>query len=161
MDAGPKALEAESAAADSWGLLRSLFGQQRRRFLIAAAELDLHPAQAGALLQLAAPLPMNELAHRLVCDSSNVTGLIDRLQARGLVMRQASFYDRRVKHVVLTDAGRKLRERMLERVARPTPRFERLSDDEQRQLAGLLRRIVEDEDGDTVKHTLENGSSRP
>jgi DNA-binding MarR family transcriptional regulator len=74
-------------------------------------------------------------------------------------MRQASFYDRRVKHVVLTDAGRELRERMLERVARPTPGFERLSDDEQRQLASLLRRILEDEDGDSVKHILENGSS--
>ena len=143
METGLQVPEAGSAAADSWSLLRSLFGQQRRRFLIAASELDLHPAQAGALLQLSEPLPMHELAHRLVCDNSNVTGLIDRLQARGLVMRQPSFYDRRVKNVVLTKAGRELRGQMLERVARPTPGFERLTDDEQRQLAGLLRRIAE------------------
>lgn len=145
METGTETLERRPAAAESWALLRSLFGQQRRRFLIAASELDLHPAQAGALLQLAAPLPMNELAYRLACDNSNVTGLIDRLEARGLVVRRPSFDDRRVKHVVLTDAGRELRERMLEQVARPTPGFERLTEDEQRQLAGMLRRILDED----------------
>ena len=75
---------------EAWTLLRTLLGQQRRRFLIAASELDLHPAQAGALLQLATPLPMNELASLLGCDNSNVTGLIDRLEARDLVARQPS-----------------------------------------------------------------------
>lgn len=138
-------LEVESPGVETWTLLRTLFGQQRRRFLIAASELALHPAQAGALLQLASPLPMNELAARLGCDNSNVTGLIDRLEARGLVSRRSSFHDRRVKHVVLTDSGQQLRERMLERVGQPTPGFERLSIAEQRQLADLLRRILEDE----------------
>src|SRR6201996_8991216 len=95
-------------ADEAWALLRTLFRQHRRRFLIAASELDLHPAQAGALLQLASPLSMNELAALLACDNSNVTGLIDRLEARGLVTRQSSTDDRRVKHVVLTDAGRSL-----------------------------------------------------
>jgi MarR family transcriptional regulator, organic hydroperoxide resistance regulator len=148
METGTETLEPGPAAADSWALLRSLFGLQRRRFLIAASELDLHPAQAGALLQLAAPLPMNELAYRLACDNSNVTGLIDRLEARGLVVRRPSFDDRRVKHVVLTDAGRELRERMLEQVARPTPGFERLTEGEQRQLARMLRRILNEDAGD-------------
>ena len=97
---------AKSPAAEVWALMRTLFGQQRRKFLIAASELDLHPAQAGALLQLASPLPMHELAARLACDNSNVTGLIDRLETRGLVTRKASSDDRRVKHIVLTDAGR-------------------------------------------------------
>ena len=100
-------------ADEAWTLLRTLFGLQRRRFLIAASELDLHPAQAGALMQLATPLPMSELASLLACDNSNVTGLIDRLEARDLVTRQPSPHDRRVKHLVLTDAGRELRARML------------------------------------------------
>ena len=130
------------SAAEVWGLFRTLFGQHRRRFLIAAAELDLHPAQAGALLQLDSPLPMTELAALLACDNSNVTGLIDRLEARGLVARQLNSHDRRVKHVVLTAAGRRLRERMLARVGRPTPGFERLSPDEQRQLGDLLRQVI-------------------
>jgi DNA-binding MarR family transcriptional regulator len=135
----------ETLAVETWTLLRTLFGQHRQRFLIAASDLALHPAQAGALLQLASPLPMNELALKLGCDNSNVTGLIDRLEARGLVTREASFRDRRVKHVVLTDSGRILRERMLVRLEQPTPGFDGLSIDEKRQLANLLRRILDDE----------------
>ncbi len=136
--------EAESPAAEVSALLHTLFGQQRRRFLIAASELDLHPAQAGALLQLAAPLPMNELAARLGCDNSNVTGLIDRLEARRLVTRQASSHDRRVKQVVLTQQGRRLRARMLDRVGQ-TPGLQRLSAAEQLQLAELLREMLRDD----------------
>jgi DNA-binding MarR family transcriptional regulator len=132
-------------AAEVWELLRTLFGLQRRRFLIAASELDLHPAQAGALLQLSSSLPMNELAIRLACDNSNVTGLIDRLEARGLVTRQASAEDRRVKHVLLTPAGRRLRRRLLDRVGRPAPGVDRLPVAEQRQLRDLLRRVLADE----------------
>jgi DNA-binding MarR family transcriptional regulator len=143
--ASPEMLETGSPAAEVWTLLRTLFGQQRRRFLIAASELDLHPAQAGALLQLSSPLPMNELAALLACDNSNVTGLIDRLEARALVSRQPSSEDRRVKHVVLTPAGRRLRERLLDRVGRPTEGLERLSAAEQRQLRDLLRRVLGDE----------------
>src|SRR5579864_5983054 len=104
-------VRARSTATEVWGLLRMLFGQQRRRFLIAASDLDLHPAQAGALLQLDTPLPMHELANMLACDNSNVTGLVDRLEARGLVTRKPSAEDRRVKHVVLTAAGRRVRAR--------------------------------------------------
>jgi DNA-binding MarR family transcriptional regulator len=142
MAAPPQTLE---TASEVWALLRTLFGHQRRRFLIAASELELHPAQAGVLMQLSAPLPMHELASRLACDSSNVTGLIDRLEARGLVARQPSSEDRRVKHVVLTPAGRRLRKRMLDRVGQPVAGLERLSADEQRQLRDLLRRVLGDE----------------
>jgi len=134
----------DAPAAEGWAELRTLLGHQRRRFLIAASELELHPAQAGALLQLASPLPMNELAAVLACDNSNVTGLVDRLAARGLVARQANPDDRRVKRVVLTTAGTSLRGQLLERVGRPPAGFERLSPAEQRQLRDLLRRVVDD-----------------
>jgi MarR family transcriptional regulator, organic hydroperoxide resistance regulator len=134
-----------SAAAEAWAELRTLLGRQRRRFLIAASELELHPAQAGALLQLASPLPMNELAAVLACDNSNVTGLVDRLEARGLVARQANPDDRRVKRVVLTAAGGRLRDQLLERVGRPPAGIERLSPAEQRQLRDLLRRVVDED----------------
>ena len=138
---------AGSPAGEAWALLRTLFGQQRRRFLIAASELDLHPAQAGALLQLDQPLPMHELASLLACDSSNVTGLVDRLEARGLVARRPSPGDRRVKNVVLTSAGRMLRDQMLERVGRHPDGLDRLTAAEQRQLRDLLARVLEDPAG--------------
>ena len=50
-------------------------------------------------------LPMHEIASLLACDSSNVTGIVDRLEARGLVTRRTAERDRRVKHIVPTPAG--------------------------------------------------------
>lgn len=134
-----------SAADEAWAELLTLLGRQRRRFLLAASELDLHPAQAAALLQLESPLPMNELAAGLACDNSNVTGLVDRLAARGLVDRQANPDDRRVKRIVLTTAGTRLREQLVQRVSRPPAGIDRLSTAEQRQLRALLRRMVQDD----------------
>jgi MarR family transcriptional regulator, organic hydroperoxide resistance regulator len=140
-DPGPSTDE-ETPAVEVWMLLRTLLGQQRRRFLIAASELDLHPAQAGALLQLESPLPMHHLATLLGCDNSNVTGLVDRLEARGLVARQPSADDRRVKHIVLTGTGRDLRHQLLERVGRPTEGLDRLTVAEQLHLRDLLRKML-------------------
>ena len=148
MDTGTKPQSAPSVdppATQAWVALRTLLGRQRRRLLIAASELELHPAQAGALLNLASPLPMNELAAVLACDNSNVTGLVDRLEARGLVVRQANPDDRRVKRIVLTTAGTDLRGQLLERLSRPPVGLERLSTPEQRQLRDLLCRVVEDD----------------
>ena len=150
-----EARETRTSAVDEiWSLLRMLFGQHRRSFLIAASALDLHPAQAGALMQLASPLPMSELASQLGCDSSNVTGLVDRLEARNLVARQPSFDDRRVKHVVLTEAGRAMRQRMLDQIGQAPDGFERLSADEQQVLRDLLRRALEEDPEVKGKGTL-------
>ena len=90
------------------------------------------------------PRPMHELAELLACDNSNVTGIIDRLEARGLVARQPFEQDRRVKHVVLTGQGEELRDRLLAQVGAPPAGFERLSAAEQRRLRDLLRRVVDD-----------------
>jgi DNA-binding MarR family transcriptional regulator len=135
----------EDPVAEVWLLLRMFFGEHRRRFLSAASELDLHPAQAGTLLQLESPLPMHHLAALLGCDNSNVTGLVDRLEARGLVTRKPSPEDRRVKHIVLTPVGRRMRVKLLERVGRPAAGLDRLDALEQIQLRDLLRKALPDE----------------
>ena len=134
---------AESPADEAWTLLRTLFGHHRRAFLIAASQLDLHPAQAGALLQLASPLPMHELATCLACDNSNVTGLVDRLEVRGLVTRKPSPDDRRVKHVLLTPAGERLRAQLLARFGPIRESLDSLPRTEQRRLRDLLSQVLE------------------
>jgi DNA-binding MarR family transcriptional regulator len=88
---------------------------------------------------------MTELAATLACDNSNVTGLVDRLEARGLVARRPAPEDRRVKHVVLTSAGMRVRMQLLERVGSPPAGFQRLSTAEQRRLYDLLHRVVDAE----------------
>lgn len=124
------------------GWLFRLTGDLRQRFTDCAAKFDLSFAQAMALRHLNEAVPMGELAHRLCCDASNVTGIVDRLEERGLVERRPSPADRRVKQLVLTDAGRALRDRHRDLLMVDLPLVDELSEGERRQLADLLRRSV-------------------
>ncbi|MBC7541873.1 MAG: MarR family transcriptional regulator [Candidatus Sericytochromatia bacterium] len=54
-------------------------------------------------------LPISRLASLLACDASNVTGLVDRLGSRGLILRREGAHDRRVTEIFLTPAGLDLR----------------------------------------------------
>ena len=58
------------------------------------------------------PLSQSELADKLGVEGATMVAMIDRLVKAGLVLRQASTTDRRVKHVVLTSAGLKIYERV-------------------------------------------------
>lgn len=86
--------------------LALLAGAQWRDFASAAAQQGLTSMQAKLLGLLVRPLPMRELAVLLGCDASNVTGIVDRLEAQGLARREPDPRDRRVKRVVATDEGR-------------------------------------------------------
>jgi DNA-binding MarR family transcriptional regulator len=133
-----------SAADEAWALLRELLFAERRRFFETAAEFELHPAQAGALMHLDGEggLPMYEIAARLACDNSNVTGIVDRLETRGLVTRRPGEQDRRVKYVVLTPLGQQVREAMGSKLARVPEAIERLSVQDQRALRDILGRAT-------------------
>lgn len=124
------------------GLLFMLTGDLRQRFTDRAAQFDLSFPQAMALRELDEPLPMRDLADRLCCDASNVTGIVDRLEARGLVERRTVLGDRRVKHIVLTEAGHALREEHRNGLTTDLPLLHDLSPGDRRQLAALLRRSV-------------------
>jgi MarR family transcriptional regulator, organic hydroperoxide resistance regulator len=133
------------AAREIWELLVELsMSRMRERIIGTVAELDLSPPQAHALKLLRPdhPIAMRALADGLHCDPSNITGIVDRLEARGLVERRAAPGDRRIKTLVLTGDGVRLRARLLERLSEPPPAIAALSADEQRQLRDLLRRIV-------------------
>jgi DNA-binding MarR family transcriptional regulator len=103
---------------------------------------------ALASLDPAEPRPMSGLAQTLRCDNSNVTGIVDRLEDRGLVERRAAPHDRRIKHLVLTADGVGLRTRIAERMDRPPAGFAALSTAEQRQLRDLLRKVAASGDED-------------
>jgi DNA-binding MarR family transcriptional regulator len=93
--------------ADLLALLAALTTAQWQDFAAAAARHGLTAMQAKVLAQLdGGPLPMRAIAERLVCDASNITGIVDRLEAHGFVRREVSATDRRVKNVVATDTGR-------------------------------------------------------
>lgn len=105
------------------------------------AELHLTLPQALLLRQLGDSLPMNEAAGKLHCDPSNVTGIVDRLEARGLIERQHVATDRRVKHLALTPAGRRMRRRV-EAILSTAPGVSDLAAADQAALLTLLTRSI-------------------
>jgi MarR family transcriptional regulator, organic hydroperoxide resistance regulator len=115
---------------------------QRVRIGHALADLGLTFAQAHALrlLDPEQPLPMSVLAHQLVCDASNVTGIADRLESRGLIERRAAGADRRVKVLALTPAGVEVRERVRELMSEPPDAIAALSEEDQLALRDILLR---------------------
>jgi DNA-binding MarR family transcriptional regulator len=59
------------------------------------------------LVNAGVALPLGQLAERLSCVKSNVTQLVDRLEADGFVERAPDPADRRARLAVITDAGRR------------------------------------------------------
>ncbi len=134
-----------SAAHEAQQLFFEIGMEERRRRDADLAELGLTFAQAHALrlLDPERPLPMSRLAKELACDASNVTGIVDRLEARGLIERRTAEGDRRLKVLTLTPGGVELRERVLELMTQPPAAIAALSPADQRALRDILRRAVE------------------
>jgi MarR family transcriptional regulator, organic hydroperoxide resistance regulator len=132
-------------ACDAWQLLVRLFFAHRATLPSVAAELELSPAQCHVLhlIEPGQPVAMGTLAQTLACDASNVTGLVDRLESRGLVRRRPADGDRRVKVLDLTPAGARLRRLLVERMVTPPPAVHRLSEREQQELVRILTRLLE------------------
>lgn len=108
-------------------------------------EMGLSAAKLAALQALAEAgesMPLSQLAGKLSCVKSNITQLVDRLEADGLVARQSDPTDRRTRLAALTKAGRKAMTegtRVLEAVERDV--LDRLTPAEVRQLHALLGKI--------------------
>lgn len=73
----------------------------------AAAAVGLTAAQATILTMLTEPASMRQLAGQMGCDASNITGIVDRLEAKGFVVRGADPSDRRVNRIAQTPAGKR------------------------------------------------------
>ena len=122
----------------------NVHGSLQRSVGAVLSDLDLTEALADAVWQLDpadGPQSRRALAARLHCDPSNVTLLVDRLQARGLVETHPDRDDRRMKAIVLTSAGRRARDRLVTATAE-SPTFATLTETERRQLARLLARCA-------------------
>jgi MarR family transcriptional regulator, organic hydroperoxide resistance regulator len=125
--------------------MHELFHASKRRFHAVASEFELSPPQVRALgvLDPGRPVPMSELAEALHCDNSNVTGIVDRLEDRGLVERRSASHDRRVKMLAVTARGAEVRERLAERLQEAPEPLARLSPEDQRALRDIMRRALE------------------
>ena len=130
----------EQTAREAWKLLVGLVYPPR--FLEIARKLGLTPAGLGAVRLLDEPRTMGEIATFLHCDPSNVTGIVDGLEEKGLAERRPAEHDRRVKLIALTTEGRRTRARLVREIERPPEWLEELSATDQRALRDLLRRAA-------------------
>ncbi len=134
----------KSETCEAWRLLVKFFFTQRGGLPALASEFELSPVQCH-VLHLIEPdrqIPMGSVASALACDASNVTGLIDRLESRGLVRRQPSPEDRRVKVLELTPEGIRMRSTLVDRLNRPPESLKRLSIQDQHTLVKILKRLM-------------------
>ncbi|GAB1640253.1 MarR family winged helix-turn-helix transcriptional regulator [Krasilnikovia sp. MM14-A1259] len=135
----------EPAAVPTAGQLIDLFALATtayfQDFAAVAGQHGLTSTQAKVLILLREPLSMRGLAEQLICDASNVTGIIDRLESRGLVRREVDPTDRRIKYAQRTEAGDEAIRRVRADMQATQRVLADLGDDDRIALAGLLRRL--------------------
>src|SRR5262249_62344800 len=133
----------DDLAGEAWRQLMGLMFRQRRFFVTTASSFGLNPGSLKALLDLetSSAASMRALAEAWHCDASNVTWLVDQLESRGLVQRQVSPTDRRVKTVTLTELGLTLRDKVETHMRTAPPELLELDDADLDTLVRVLRKI--------------------
>ncbi len=137
-EAGVAAVDLDLAA-----LAVGLMDRTKQHVREVAEEEGLSIAQLDVLRRLRhyGPTPMRRLAEQMNCEASNLTGLVDRLELRGLVERQPDPSDRRVRLLALTGAGTQVSQEAWEAVARRCP-LTSLEPERRVQLAQLLHEAL-------------------
>ena len=103
--------------------------------------LTPNDARALSSLDRVTGRSLRELAEQWECDASNATWIVDRLERSGLAERRPVPGDRRVRQVVLTQAGERLRAELLEEFHTPPTDLLRLSRKDLEALARLLDQL--------------------
>ncbi len=133
--------EPEAPTDDLERLLEAFVTDYDLEFARAARSVGLSAAQACALGWTETRMPMSTLARVLACDASNVSQIVARLEANGLVERTVGD-DRRVKLVRMTPAGRRTYKRVRARFDFARRGLDRLGDQDRRELQRLLAKMT-------------------
>jgi DNA-binding MarR family transcriptional regulator len=119
-------------------------GQNRRGELAETLGFSLGAGRGKFLFQLRhGPRTLSELADANGTDAPYATLIVDKLEAHGLVERQPHPEDRRRKLVALTPAGHNAVKTADAILLRPPPEIANLPANDLKQLARLLRRLVQ------------------
>ena len=118
--------------------------QSHKRLEDDLVKLALTPPQFYVLATIgyAGRLPFGEIGAKMMVTVSNLTGIVDRLEEKKLVVRKRDDNDRRVVHVVLTDKGAKLYKSTIPEFEKSCGQiFTGLSKTEQKELSAILRKL--------------------
>jgi DNA-binding MarR family transcriptional regulator len=128
-----------------WMLLQVAF-RSKHGLMRLAEKYDLTVVQLHSLgvMNPGEGIPMNTLSNLLLCDASNVTGIVDRLLVQGYIKREESPKDRRVKMITLTAEGESLRAVLLTEISQyELPEFSRLTQAQRAELKAMLGVILQ------------------
>ena len=134
------------ASKNVYWLLIQVASRAKHGLMRLAEKHDLTMVQLHTLgiMKPGEPLRMNMISCILLCDASNVTGIVDRLLAHGYIVREEMPEDRRVKMISLTPKGEMLRRKLFEEMAEyEMPEFKRLSEHQKISLHQILSVILE------------------
>jgi DNA-binding MarR family transcriptional regulator len=96
-----------------------------------------------ATIGYAGGLPFGEIGEKMMVTVSNLTGIVDRLEEKRLVVRERDARDRRVVRVTLTDKGMKVYKNTIPLFEKSISQFfSPLNKIQQKELASLLRRLI-------------------
>ncbi|MGY0486747.1 MarR family winged helix-turn-helix transcriptional regulator [Streptomyces sp. WG-D5] len=141
--AAPRTPRTDPLTLEVLELIGEIVARYHQEYEEAASRHGLTGAQARVLGLLSLePLPMRQVAQRLKCEPSNVTGIVDRLEGRGLVERQASPGDRRVKVAAVTAEGRQVARALRDSLDFAREPMSGLSQEERVAFRDMLRRMV-------------------
>lgn len=119
-------------------------GEYVERMAALGTRTKLSPGVIKTLMRLSQSdgISMGEMARGIGVDPSYVTALVDDLDSRGLARREPAPYDRRVKIIVLTAAGKRLAAEVDSVLSVPPASFSSLTSAELRQLRDLLEKVL-------------------
>jgi DNA-binding MarR family transcriptional regulator len=119
-------------------------GEHMERMAALGGRTKLSPGVIKTLMRLSKQdgVSMGDMARGIGVDPSYITALVDDLDERGLARREPAPDDRRVKIIVLTDAGRALAAEIDRVLSVPPAAFSALSQPELRQLRDLLGTVL-------------------
>jgi DNA-binding MarR family transcriptional regulator len=124
--------------------LLGLIGRMKTGLARLSEKYDLTIMQVHALYAISqGDATMGRVADTLHCDASNVTGIVDRLVAGGLITRQEGEHDRRTKTLHLTDKGHAAVNDIYSHLPAQLG-CSRLSDDERATLHGIVSKLIVD-----------------
>ena len=128
------------------GFLLGFLGEKSRaRFFQVLAPRGFHPREFGLMTILAGRpgITQQDLAGLARIDPSSMVAVLDGLEERGLVERRVDTDDRRRRAVSLTGEGRATLEALQGEARKIHASFmEPLTEDERKQLNGLLRKLA-------------------
>jgi MarR family transcriptional regulator, 2-MHQ and catechol-resistance regulon repressor len=107
-------------------------------------KVGLTPPQFYVLATIgyAGGLPFGEIGAKMMVTVSNLTGIVDRLEEKKIVVRKRDENDRRVVHVVLTEKGAKLYKTAIPLFEKSIKQiFSSLEKPDQKELSAILRKL--------------------